>query len=923
MTSTSREEAPTFNVNEFLANLPNNISVDIETDGLEVNAEIITASIAWTHDEGCTVASAAFHLDRHNQNLKQADRIFRKILDATLFNPTYAGVVVFHNAAFDLPFLLRRYFRVHKPRQELLNCISRLRSAEPANPVNYRFLLSDFCKVYDTQALSRSLRNNKFVSHADPRGERCHSLKYLAREHLSVDHKGFRDTIGPGNIRMANLKTVLEYNRKDAELTLQLFFYLRQVAKATEWHYFNNTESPFIMGIIGLNWRGLPFNFGRAKALANQIKSEMFRLETEIFSGVGWSFNLRSQRELSNALFGNAKLTYLYKGRERRLTPLYESETGQRKVDISTLVKLRKSTWDGSGTPPSSHRVLNQIIQYLEIGQAYEDIEKLQRHAVLMSNSTYRIFSRITADAKTGRIKCGSPNVLGIPKEIFTDSIIDPNDKGLFAIKEFKSVRSLISVDDPGSEEILSIDISGLDIGVITAGLLAHDKNTYWQRCFERFGPDKDHKLDTHLAILRRISPTDYIIALQAFSSHLGISHGDSRIQEYWVTKEQNRIPDDERTKEISFIHADTDKVISISSDLIPNKEKRSKKLLRDSMKTINLAIPYNQGAAKLAKGLSDATGRDVKEGEARERLAHYHKIFPEIRNFQDSIANAVYHSGNIQSPFGRVIYADVFDELNMHHYNSLAKGEPGTYEFIAAINGKYWYVRAESWMKTSESVIQGLRLKPGAKILSFSKITAIYQINRQIFRKKQRADNSQFSKKSETNNLEQSAFEENMFAITHEIDQARRFGTSWEPEAEQIRSGWICGGAFQIPEKAVVLYRAVLPNPSSNFFRIYKSLLKVAKPFFATYCQAEATIVAKLCMNEIQRALENNSLTASLLFFIHDQFDVIANKQERDLIRKIFHCAIESKKEVICYQGLEYPIRFFGDFEVKGEFFR
>ena len=921
MTNTNRKEVPAFNIRHFLEKLPNYISIDVETDGLGASAEIITASIAWSHDEGRTISSDAFHLDRHNQNLKQADRVFRKILNATLFNPTYAGVVVFHNAAFDLPILLRRYFRVQQPRQELLNCISRLRSAEPANPMNYRFLLGDFCKVYDTQALSRSLRNNKFVSHADPRGERCHSLKYLAREHLSVDHRGFWDTIGSANIRMANLKTVLEYNRKDAELTLQLFFHLRRIAKITEWHYFSNTESPFIMGIIGLNWRGLPFNFGRTKALANQIKTEMFRLETEIFSGVGWSFNLRSQRELSHALFGNANLTYLYRGQDRRLTPLYESETGQRKVDISTLVKLRKRNWDGTGTPPNSYRVLNQVIQYLEVAQAYEDIEKLQRHAVFMPNCAYRIFSKITADAKTGRIKCGSPNVLGIPKEIFTDSIIDPSDKRLLAIKEFKSVRSLISVDDPSSQEILSIDISGLDLGVITAGLLAHDKYTYWQKCFERFGPDKNHKLDTHLAILRRISPMDYQIALQAYSAHLGITN--TNLPEYWVTKEQNRILDDDKIKEITFIHAETGKIVSLLADAISKVEKTAKKLLRDAMKTTNLAIPYNQGAAKLAKDLTEATGRDVKEGEARERLAHYHRTFPEIRKFQDSIANAVYHSGNIQSPFGRVIYADVFDELNMHHQESLAKGEPGTYEFIATVNGKYWYVRAESWMKTSESVIQDLRLKPGAKILSFSKITAISQINRQIFRKKQRADNSQFSKKSETNNLEQSAFEENMFAITHEIDQARRFGTSWEPEAEQIRSGWICDGIFQIPEKAVVLYRAGLSNPSSKFFRTYKSLLKVAKPFFATYCQAEATIVAKLCMNEIQRALEKNSLTASLLFFIHDQFDVIADKHERDLIRKIFHCAIESKKEVICFQGSEYPIRFFGDFEVKGEFFR
>ncbi|GEM_PF-4683774 len=907
MLTQSKINAGDIDLQNFIREPPPYISIDVETTGLEIDTEILTASIGWSYDEGKTIFSAAFHLDRFDQKTEPSDGIFKKAIQVTLLNPAYTGIIVFHNAAFDLPLLLRRYHQI-------------LPTAR-ANPSNYRFNLKDFCKIYDTQALSRALRNNKFISHADPRMERCHSLKYLAREYLAIDHKGFRETIGDGNIRLANLASLLEYNCKDTELTLQLFFHLRGIASSSEWHYFEKTETPFIMGIIGLNWRGLPFNFGRAKTLANKIKFEMFRLENEIYLNVGWSFNLRSQRELAHALFGNAKLTYIYRGRERRLTALYESETGQKKVDISTLLKLRKRVWNGSGIPPNSFRVLNQVIQYLEIAQAYEDIEKLQRHAVRMTNGIYRIFSKITADAKTGRIKCGNPNVLGIPKEIFTDSIIDPLDKGLLGIKEFKSVRSLISVDDPSSQEILSIDISGLDLGVITAGLLAHDKYTYWLKCFESFGPDKNHKLDTHLAILRRISPMDYQTALQAFSAHLGIKNAS--LLEYWVTKEQNRIPGDDKTKEISFIHVETGKVISLVTDVISKEDKAAKKLLRDAMKTTNLAIPYNQGAAKLAKDLADATGRDVKEGEARERLAHYHKTFPEIRKFQDAIANSVYQRGYIQSPFGRVIYADVFDELNMRHKESLASGTPGIYEFIAALNGKYWYIRAENWKKSSEPLIEDLRLKPGAEVLAFGKIQTLYQIKRQIFRKKQRADNSRFSKKSETNNLDQSAFELNMFAITHEVDQALRFGSSWEPEAEQIRLGWCCNGNYQIPEKAIILYRAALPNPASKFFRAYKSLLKVAKPFFATYCQAEATIVAKLCMNEIQMALENNSLTASLLFFIHDQFDVIADKQERDLIRKIFHSAIESKKEVICYQGSEYPIRFFGDFEVKGEFFR
>jgi hypothetical protein len=901
---------------QLLKNLPPYLSIDLETSGLYREAEIITAAMSWSYDGGNTVLSEGFYLDRYGALIKPAENIFIEILAATLFNPGHKGVVIFHNAAFDLPLLIRRFFRIVSKGD---------RSKVPADPINYIFRLKDFCQVFDTQALSRSLRNNKYISHSDPRMERCHSLKFLAREYLAIDHKAFRETIGDSNIRFSDLDALLNYNRKDTELTLRLFFHLKKIAeqRPTEWACFEKMESPFIMAIIGLNWRGLPFNAKRANELSNLAKTEMFRLESEIHAKTGRNFNLQSSAELASAIFGNANLTYATDSGDRRLQSLYESETGLQKVDIDTLVKLRRRCNGNELNTRASHLVLNQIIQYLELAEAFEGIEKLQRHAVQMSDGTHRVFSKITVEAKTGRIKCGSPNVLGIAKQIFSESKIDSGDAILLEIGKYKSVRSLISVGNPDFFEIFSIDISGLDLGVITAGLLKHDMETYWKKCFDAYGPDSSLSLDTHLAILRRIAPSDYQAALIAYAPHLGISEGhESQLLDYWTTKERTETILGIETKVRKFIHIETGKVLSVPTTLISQTDQKSMRLIRETMKTTNLAIPYNQGATKLARDLTDKTGTLVTEFEARDRLESYHRIFPEIRAFQDSIANAVYHDGFIQSPFGRIIYADVFDELNLYYRDCNTKGHAGTYEFLLNFKGKFCFVRAEGWQKDRSPVIEKLKLKRESKVLNFAKIQSIQQLDRRIFRAKQQSNNSKFTKKSESNLLDQGKFEENVFSMTHEVDRLQSRGSAWDDESEQIRANWCINGTYVIPENSVLFYRVKLPNPSSLFFRTYKSLLKVARPFFATYCQAEATMIAKASMNYLQHALEERDLNAWILFFIHDQFDVVGDRWDAESLQAIMNEAIEFPKESIFPNRIQYPIKFFGDFVSKGEFF-
>ena len=145
-------ESTTFDLRSFLRDLPPFFSIDVETTGLERDDEIITASISWPFGDKKKISSFPFHLDRFSPGTEKSNRDFKRILDATLFNPAYKGVVIFHNVTFDLPLLLRRYYRTppHAWRSapEKVRQILRRTFRKPAHPCSYHFRLKDFCKIY-------------------------------------------------------------------------------------------------------------------------------------------------------------------------------------------------------------------------------------------------------------------------------------------------------------------------------------------------------------------------------------------------------------------------------------------------------------------------------------------------------------------------------------------------------------------------------------------------------------------------------------------------------------------------------------------------------------------------------------------------------------------------------------------------------
>ncbi len=846
---------------------PDQIAVDIETDGLSKEAEIFSVAVALIADGN--LQSYATKTDRFASDYDyENEPNIKSLIELLVANRGSGKITIFHNFQFDLPILLRRI-----------------------KGSGYVPKLNDLIHIHDTQVLSRTLWNNKFVSHLDENSASCHSLKFLSRSLLKRNVTTFEDAIDGACIRSAETFKVLKYNCDDAENALLLFHYLKQKSDPKEWVYYNEIELPFNHCVFQMNLRGLPFRFELAKNVSDFIFSRISSIKTDLFLKIGKSFNTNSQREVASAIFRNPRL----KTRDgNTLSPLFITEKSQIKIDIDTLLILVRR-----GLEPNTELAIRTLIEVFELEHSYKVLDQLRNHARKQPDGTHRMFPNLSVDAKTGRVRTGAPNVLAIPKSILQETSFNQDWPQSLP----KSLRNLIGFEPNSNQQFCSIDISGLDLGVIASGLSKTYPNSFWLTCFRKYGVKDSIALDTHMAILSKVDPEKY----------KSVTHP--------IVHQSELITDKDRLFQISkkdsngnfhLIETEANKTYSINESKIDRQALKVMKEIREPMKTLNLAIPYNLGANQLALKLTQATGKLVGEYEAKEKLEEYHQTFPEIRVFQDRLASDVYHLGYSETFFGRRIYADCFDVFNKG-------GSDINVDFIIKIKGAYWLIAAQGWNKDSNLYFNSLKSKSEIGPMTFERITQAILLPSDIFSAKNSMSFSKLNRKSEHRLEDQHKFEKDFFDLTFIIDSYKESLGSFSTEWDEVRDLFVTTDGFRIPESGVQLYRIKGTRHQVKFFQVYKPIEKVVRPFFATFCQSEATIVAKICAVDIIKKLESATFDSYLGLFIHDQFDLICKSNEAEKIKDILDEAIQHPKT---FNGNEYPVIFSGEFKNKGNCF-
>ncbi len=240
----------------------------------------------------------------------------------------------------------------------------------------------------------------EWLIHPDsPRGKL--GLKNLAFSRLGVEMTEIEELIGTGKKQITmDLVPIMQaapYAAADADVTLRLVEPLQADLSRYGLEYlFHEIEMPLVPVLIDMEQAGVLVDTALLQRLSVEAGEILARLSDEIFQIAGYSFNLNSTQQLSDALF--KKLQLPTRG-------LRKTSSGFYSTAADVLEELR---------PQDTTGVIEVLLQYREM----EKLRSTYLDALpdLVNPYTGRIHTSFNqTGVVTGRLSSSDPNLQNIP----------------------------------------------------------------------------------------------------------------------------------------------------------------------------------------------------------------------------------------------------------------------------------------------------------------------------------------------------------------------------------------------------------------------------------------------------------------------------------------------------------------------------
>jgi len=219
---------------------------------------------------------------------------------------------------------------------------------------------------------------------------RSHSLNNMAADFLNYDCIPISALIGKGKNQltfdMVDTAAACEYAAEDADITLQLYIYLKDRLEKQPLlkKLFEEVEMPLVSVLAAMEYNGVSLDTGLLRKMSGQITETLQIITEKIYEHAGSVFNIDSPKQLAEILFDRLNLTPIRLGKAGRST------------DAAVLEQLS-----------DQHPIIDLLLQYRTLSKlknTYVDKLGLRLHASF--NQT------ITA---TGRLSSSNPNLQNIP----------------------------------------------------------------------------------------------------------------------------------------------------------------------------------------------------------------------------------------------------------------------------------------------------------------------------------------------------------------------------------------------------------------------------------------------------------------------------------------------------------------------------
>jgi DNA polymerase-1 len=230
----------------------------------------------------------------------------------------------------------------------------------------------------------------------DP-GRRSHGIDVLALEFLDYTMTTYADLCGKGRgaipLDECPIEATRDYSCEDADMTLRLRRVFEPQLETQELRrLLDGVEVPLVDVLAEMEWTGIAIDIPWFASLKQRFQAEREAVEKQIYEAAGIEFNINSNPQLREILFGKLNLPVLKK-----------TSTGP-STDVSVLQELADA----------GHALPALLMNYRELSKLENTyLDALPR---LVNPKTGRLHTSYSQTvASTGRLSSNDPNLQNIP----------------------------------------------------------------------------------------------------------------------------------------------------------------------------------------------------------------------------------------------------------------------------------------------------------------------------------------------------------------------------------------------------------------------------------------------------------------------------------------------------------------------------
>ena len=302
-------------------------------------------------------------------------------------------------------------------------------------------------QMYDTMLLHYLL---------DP--EARHNMDALAERYLNYSPISISTLIGKGReqitMDMVGLPIISEYSCEDADITLQLYYVLReQIEKQSLAGLYHDIEEPMISVLADMEWNGVKIDSNQLREYSITLSSQLRELEERICAMADTpGLNVNSGRQIGELLFAKMRIA-----EKPKMT-----KTKQFCTDEEYLKGFA-----------SQYEIVRLILEYRGVKKLLSTyIDALPELVNPVSGRIHTSYNQ--AVTATGRLSSSNPNLQNIPirdaiGRPIRSAFIASEQGGLLLAADYSQVELRLMAHLSGDESLCEAFRNGEDIHAATA----------------------------------------------------------------------------------------------------------------------------------------------------------------------------------------------------------------------------------------------------------------------------------------------------------------------------------------------------------------------------------------------------------------------------------------------------------------------